>query len=326
MVQLLLSCWCTAGLADSHATGQQSLLMPLASRSLLLDVTPAGRNMVAVGERGHVLVSPASGPSWKQVAVPTRATLTAVDFLDGRTGFAVGHDAVILRTRDGGYNWERVHFDPEQERPLLDVMVIDAMHAVAVGAYGLYLESRDGGNRWTERVLNTAGPEEALGHPADDYHLNSITRADASRWYMAAEAGTLYRSDDAGRSWRRLPSPYGGSFFGLLTPVRDRVLAFGLQGRLYASDDAGENWLRLETATTATLTDGMMLSAEEFVIVGHAGALLVSTDGGRGFRPRQQRRVSASALTVLDNGDLLLVGEGGSQVVSRSTAFATGRP
>lgn len=326
MVQLVLSCWCTVSLADSHATEQQSLLLPLSARSLLLDVAPAGRNMVAVGERGHVLISPASDPAWKQVAVPTRATLTAVDFLDDKTGFAVGHDAVILRTRDGGYNWERVHFDPDQERPLLDVVVIDSMRAVAVGAYGLYLESRDGGDSWTERVLNTAEPEEGLDHPGDDYHLNSIKQADEARWYMSAEAGTLYRSDDEGRSWRRLPSPYDGSFFGLLTPGRDRVLAFGLQGRLYASDDAGENWRQLETSTKATLTDGMILSAEEFVIVGHAGTLLVSTDGGRSFLPRQQRRVSTSALTVLDDGDLLLVGEGGSQVVSRSTVFATGTP
>lgn len=324
---MVLACWCAAGLADSHVTAKQSLLLPHAVRSLLLDVTRAGERLVAVGERGHVLISPGGSVNWKQVPVPTRATLTAVDFLDASTGLAVGHDAVILRTRDGGDSWQRVFFDPGQERPLLDVMVVDANRAVAVGAYGLYLESRDGGETWTERVLET-GPVGGGGDqaelPSDDLHLNRIMRAKNGRWYMAAEAGALYRSDDAGATWQRLPSAYDGSFFGLLSPGGDRLLVFGLQGRLFHSSDAGQSWERLETSTSATLTDGLVVSDKELAIVGHAGALLVSRDGGRSFRLRPQQRAANSALAALDDGDLLLVGEGGSRLVPRATVFETG--
>ena len=65
--------------------------------------------VVAVGERGHVLVSGDEGRSWRQADVPSRALLTGVFMHDARLGWAVGHDEVVLRTRDGGLTWERVH-------------------------------------------------------------------------------------------------------------------------------------------------------------------------------------------------------------------------
>ena len=44
---------------------------------MLLDVTAVGDRLVAVGTRGHVLLSD-DGESWRQVDTPVRAALTAV--------------------------------------------------------------------------------------------------------------------------------------------------------------------------------------------------------------------------------------------------------
>ncbi|MCP4657928.1 MAG: hypothetical protein GY856_21175, partial [bacterium] len=86
--------------AEEPAEPEHSVPAPLAWRSLLLDGVAVGGLMVAVGERGHVLLSTDQGTKWHQAEVPTRATLTGVYFHDERNGWAVGHDAVILRTRD----------------------------------------------------------------------------------------------------------------------------------------------------------------------------------------------------------------------------------
>ena len=72
--------------------------------------------------------------SWTQAKVPTRALLTGVYLHDSQLGWAVGHDEVVLRTRDGGATWERVHYAPENERPLLDVWFADAEHGLAASA------------------------------------------------------------------------------------------------------------------------------------------------------------------------------------------------
>ena len=59
------------------ADAEWSEMAPLAEHSLLLDVTLAGERLIAVGERGHVLVSDDRGESWRQVRVPTTRIPTA---------------------------------------------------------------------------------------------------------------------------------------------------------------------------------------------------------------------------------------------------------
>jgi photosystem II stability/assembly factor-like uncharacterized protein len=297
--------------------------MPLASRSLALDMVAAGPRLVAVGERGHVLISGDSGGSWVQSEVPTRAMLTGVHFHDERLGWGVGHDAIILRTRDGGRHWERVHYEPGEEAPLLDVWFQDATHGIAVGAYGLMLVSSDGGAHWSRaefrpRPLATPRPDASPDEPDDDlgepydFHLNAIENAGGGRLYIAAEAGRLYRSQDNGGSWVELPSPYRGSFFGILALGGDALLAYGLRGHLFRSEDAGVSWAAVTSGTEEMLTDALRLRDGTVVVAGLGGAVLVSHDGGRRFvLHAQAHRLGNSAIVQAQDGTVTAAGESG---------------
>ena len=87
--------------ADNHMDVEYAEQMPLATKSMLLDITRSGDNFVAVGERGHVVTS-IDGKTWTQAEhVPTRSTLTTV-FSDGQRLYAGGHDAVIITSGDAG--------------------------------------------------------------------------------------------------------------------------------------------------------------------------------------------------------------------------------
>ena len=97
--------------AAPPAAAERSMPSRLASRSLLLDAADRSGLAVAVGERGHILLSPDGGSTWTQSEAPTQALLTGVWLHDARLGWAVGHDEVILRTVDGGTSWERVRFE-----------------------------------------------------------------------------------------------------------------------------------------------------------------------------------------------------------------------
>jgi photosystem II stability/assembly factor-like uncharacterized protein len=301
-----------------------SVIAPLAEKSLLIDLARAGPKVVAVGERGHVLLSGNAGNSWEQARVPTSANLTAVYFADEKNGWAVGHVETIIRTRDGGASWELSHFAPENPQPLLDVCFTDALHGIAVGAYGVVYSTADGGAVWSQVPFEPAplpGAEEVEPEPGDmeagldlgfEFHLNSLARGADGRMYLGAEAGRLFRSDDGGASWRELPSPYDGSFHGVLPLAGDSVLAFGLRGNLFRSDDGGASWTAIETGTTALLNAGARIDERTVVIVGMAGVLLVSRDGGRSFELEQQgdRRAISSILPSGD-GALVVAGEGG---------------
>ena len=274
---------------------------PMAARSLLLGGALAGDRMLLVGERGHVLISRDQGDSWTQAEmVPTRTTLTAVYFVDEQQGLAIGHQAVILRTRDGGQNWQEVFSAPELDQPLFDIWFSDAQHGFAVGAYGYFLETVDGGETWEERRISE-----------DDWHLNQIARMDDDSLFIAAEAGTLYRSVDGGQNWSSLVTPYRGSFHGLVSLGGESLVAFGLRGHLFRSDDVGETWYELDSGVTTLLTGGTLIDDGRLVLCGVAGTVLVGNQDSSEFLPMELPDRRSLAGILFSNGSLIAYGEGG---------------
>ena len=145
-------------LAPGGAEAEEAVKAPLAVESLLLDGAVAGSRLIVVGERGHILISTDDGASWTQAEVPTRVLLTAVHMHDERIGWAVGHDAVILRTGDG-----RRDLDPDapgaarKSFRLLDVWFRGRAHGVR--SRSVRLLPRDRG-RWARHGLR--GPSARM--------------------------------------------------------------------------------------------------------------------------------------------------------------------
>ena len=317
-----------------------SVKAPLATRSLLLDGVTANGDVVVVGERGHILISGDGGATWEQMNVPTRTTLTGVFFQDRNTGFAVSYYQEILRTKDGGKTWKVVHAKTDDERPLLDIWFKDANTGFAIGAYGLFFKTGDGGETWRSEILNVTqsfaeekgisdeesalmgafgfDEEEAAGFEdteeaiIDEVCLNKIAQSATGRIYIAAEMGTIYRSDDGGQSWVSLASPYYGSFFGILPLDGESLLIFGLRGHMYRTDDGGDTWQEIKTGTHSTLMGGVRLADGRIIITGLAGAVLVSQDGGNDFtyymHPSRKDIITAVAP---DGKTVLLIGQFG---------------
>ncbi|MDT8444772.1 MAG: YCF48-related protein [Desulfuromonadales bacterium] len=311
--------------APDFALAADSQIMPLAEKSLLLDGQVVADKIIVVGERGHILISEDLGFSWQQQQVPTRATLTSVFFVDPLNGWAAGHAGIILRTRDGGRNWQEVYSNADDGRPILDIWFRGPNHGFAVGAYGLLLATEDAGETWMPLGFNPATlkvddvdtdafteeePEaEAWGI---DFHLNQIAATASGRVYIAAEAGNLYRSDDGCRSWISLPSPYEGSFYGTLPLKQASLLAYGLRGHLFRSEDAGINWAPIDSGSQATLNDGIHLRDGRIALAGLAGTLLISGDDGHSFELfAQEDRAGIAKILQAEDGALILIGEQG---------------
>lgn len=320
--------------------------MPRAAESLLLDLAISGFRRIAVGERGHVLISD-DGRTWQQVAdVPVRATLTAVT-ARGDDAWAVGHDGVILRSRDAGRSWRLVHanpFDPDSDDPhngvpLLDVLFVDAQRGFAVGAYALLLRSDDGGETWRRVTLpkpeGAAAADDVVdaGEGADDGswlmdeeeltideeadpHLNAIARLDDGTLFIVAERGAGFRSTDGGETWERQTLPYDGSMFGLLAVDASRLLAFGLRGNALESTDAGLSWVPVDTGTSLSLFGGATLPEGGAILVGANGIVVSRANGNAPFVTRtfvNDRQESPILAAILAEGDgrFVVVGEKG---------------
>ncbi|MBB1519453.1 WD40/YVTN/BNR-like repeat-containing protein [Aquipseudomonas guryensis] len=292
---------------------------PKAASSLLLDIAHAGKRLVAVGDRGHILFSDDSGRNWVQARVPSRQMLTGVFFVDDKKGWAVGHDAQILATTDGGANWTLQHEDLEREAPLLDIWFQDENRGYAVGAYGALLETSDAGKTWND-VSDRLDNE-------DGYHLNGIAAVKDAGLFVVGEQGSMFRSADWGQTWERVTGPYEGSLFGAQgTTSPNTLLVYGLRGNLFRSADFGNTWQALQLRSDSGvlefgLAGSSLLKDGSVVIVGHGGSVLKSTDAGRSFSVvNRSDRASLAGVTDDAAGNLILVGQGGALLATENGA------
>jgi len=284
-------------------------------RLLLVDAERIGGRIVAVGDRGYVVVSDDQGKSWKRAKAPAAPLLTAVDFVDDQNGLAVGHDSVILATRDRGETWTQAFSAPSEQRPLLDVLYMTKDVAIAVGAYGAYYESADGGKTWNPRKVIQ-----------DDKHLNAILELGGGHLLLLGETGTILLSPDAGKSWAPATSPYKGSFFGGLVANDGSVVAFGLRGHIFRSTDKGKTWKPVDNASTAALMGGDKLPDGALVIAGGAGVALVSRDNGQSFQPVPTGSTRAFGKAILGApNQILLLGEAGVRELPLPSSPAAAR-
>lgn len=300
-----------AAAQDEAAAEETEYAVPsdLAAESLLLDTTYAGDRLVAVGEFGHIVLSDDRGVTWHQAeTVPTQATLTGVTFVGDKIGFAVGHDATVLRTSDAGETWELVYNDTESEMAFMTVYFENEKRGFAMGAFSFMVETTDGGNTWEERSLS-----DGL---LDDYHLNKLFAANNGDLYIAAEFGVVYRSADKGRTFDRIQTQYEGSFWGGFGMADGSVMVFGMRGNAFRSYDQGATWEKVATGTDKSIAGGVQLGSGKIVLVGLQGYVGYSDNGGKTFvEVTRADRLGYAAVADGPDGQIVVFGEPGAKLM-----------
>jgi photosystem II stability/assembly factor-like uncharacterized protein len=300
-VSLFLAACCaglpaTAGAAPAAAAvdawKRPALTARHPARAVTQSAAQAGERLVAVGERGLVLLSDDGGKRWRQAPSPVSVTLTTVRFADARHGVAVGHAGVVLSTADGGDSWtlrldgrrlaQLARQDAQRsgdaaalkaaehlvtdgpDKPFLDVLVWDATHWLAVGAYGLAFHTTDGGQTWQSWMGRLPNPR--------GLHVYSARRL-GSTLLLAGELGLVLRSDNNGASFLPLATPYTGSWFTAELPSAGEIVLAGLRGNVWRSNDGGARWTQIATPMAAAIT-ASALGADGLFLTNQAGFVL----------------------------------------------------
>jgi photosystem II stability/assembly factor-like uncharacterized protein len=270
---------------------------------------PGAQKGWAVGHDGVVLHSQDGGENWFVQLNGTKASQLMVDHLEAEIAAKEAElsllagdeqDAASFELENIRYALEDAHFALEEgaSNPFLDVTFLDETTGFVVGAYGLIFRTDDGGANWQPWIGRIDNP--------DGFHYNAIS--ESGDWlFMAGEAGSLYRSFDAGQSWEALESPYEGSFFGIVSDVSgEQVVAMGLRGNVFRSTDAGVSWQRLETSIESPVHGGAMLSDGRVAL---ATRTLLLADAEGQVSPVAGVKASAySAVAETADGQLVMVG------------------
>lgn len=289
---------------DGPARGRTGAL-----RSTMLDVVIAGSRLVAVGERGHILLSDDRGKAWRQAkAVPTRTTLTCVHASDKNTLWAAGHGGVIVCSVDAGESWTLVAGQADGPDVLLSIRVGTDGRGLAVGGFGIALVTTDGGKSWTSQLLQ---PGEA-----GERHLNRIFVSTTGTWLIAAEGGYVLRSGDRGTTWSATKTPYDGSLWSGLALPGGVLLAGGMRGNVVRSSDDGVTWTHLPVADAGSLTGGTLLADGRPLFVGIDGTVVLGDAAGERFRlQRLDDRANLTAVVALAGGGIAAASSGGMRSI-----------
>jgi photosystem II stability/assembly factor-like uncharacterized protein len=320
----------------------------LAINSPLSGMTRAGERVITVGQRGHILFSDDAGQHWQQAAVPVSADLTAVNFPTTTQGWAVGNDGVVLHSGDAGATWAKQldgrqigdllvnHYsalaaaEPGNEqwpllvaegqrmveqgadKPLLDVWFANDKTGYVVGVFNLILRTDDGGQTWTPFQDRTDNPQ--------GFHLNAIAST-GEALYIAGEQGLLLKWDDSAQRFTAVPTPYQGSFFGVLGKPGE-VLVYGLRGNVLRSTDGGQRWTALNTGLHVSITAGLIDARGQYRLFTQGGQMLVSQGTGAHMQlVRKPARTPVSGAAQSADGALVLAGNRGALTLAADPAL-----
>ncbi|WP_457654211.1 T9SS type A sorting domain-containing protein [Rhodocaloribacter sp.] len=231
------------------------------------------------------------GATWTPTGL-TDPIVTTAAVAPGGVWYAGTSREGLWRSTDEGATWTRIAFAGRSIHALA-ITPEDAVVA-AVDARGVF-RLRPGAETWT-----TLGLEDAS--------VTMLAAGDAGR-VLAASATALYRSTDDGEHWRRTAWPETRPLRALFATPAGEVFAATEDDGLRRSTDFGRTWQETpfpDAAEAAALTG----TPRGDVFAGTNHGVFRSGDGGMTWQPAGLDTLAVHALTLDDEGRLLILGEG----------------
>ncbi len=327
--------------AELYALNRPAHFTPRALTGLFTSVTRAGNRLVAVGERGRIIVSDDNGLTWRQVPSPTSVTLTHVTFAGPSDGWAVGGMGLVLHSSDGGLTWSK-QFDGIQaanvalsaaqadikksgsndtttanlqsaqamkgggpSEPFLDVYALSSSNVIIAGAFGMAFSSPDGGVSWQSMADLFPNP--------NGLHIYQILQ-DGTNFAVAGEQGLLLYGPP-NKPLVTITTPFQGTFFGEVFAPDHSWIVFGLQGTILRSPDLGVHWTTISTSASVGIDCGIVLNNGDVLLGDIAGQLLDSHDNGQSYTVSNLNEPVVGLAQAADSA-VILVGPNGPRRIT----------
>lgn len=205
----------------------------------------------------------------------------------------------VFKSTDGGKSWKKILFVNDETGSINLVMEPnnpDVLYAAMWQAQrtpwslisggpgsGIY-KTTDGGAHWTDITRSEGLPKGVLGRIGI-----AVTAANPNIVYaiMQAKEGGVFRSDDAGKTWKRVNDDmslrqrafYYMAVFG--DPKDANTVYVPQVDALWVSHDGAKTWKRLRTPHGDNHVVWINPNNTNILLEGNDGGATVSTDGGK---------------------------------------------
>jgi photosystem II stability/assembly factor-like uncharacterized protein len=205
----------------------------------------------------------------------------------------------VFKSTDGGKTWNKILFvndetgainlvmQPQNPEILYAAMwqAVRTPWSLSSGGpgSGIY-KSTDGGAHWTNITRNEGLPEDLLGRIGV-----GVTAANPNVVYaiMQAKEGGVFRSDDAGKSWKRVNKEWklrqrAFYYMSIFVDPQDADTVYVPEvDALWASYDGGKTFKKLKTPHGDNHVLWINPDNPKIMLEGNDGGATVTTDGGK---------------------------------------------
>ncbi len=288
---------------------------------------------VIAGSGGTFLETRDGGRSWTKRKKFTEDKILQIYFSDDYAGwllcerdrFKRGGNAVsyLLKTTDGGENWERVEFRDAPRARITKIFFNQKSKGFAIGEGGAVFE------------LKTDGSWEKSPSPIR-YLLLDGAFFDDTGGVIVGAGGRAYFTENDGLSW--IQANVFGKGAGKLNSVffadRKNGWAVGGEGRIFQTASGGKTWREQNSGMTKDLFDVFFRNTTEGWAVGDEGVILHTNTGGNvwvveetAVKHKLEKVVFAGkkGFAVGFGGTILTYGENGSKNQSALKPVLQGR-
>ena len=170
------------------------------------------------------------------------AYLNDVWAVDENVVWAIGENNIILKTTDGGINWNRI--TPPSQRTnieLVSISIIGKDDIWISGSYGTVYHSTDGGDSWTSIQSDVLTDKYLQGIHAIDVNIVYVTGG----YEGSNTRGFIARTTDAGQTWDSIvPSDnYNRNLWiGITSSDPDNIVVYGGHSHYIYSNNSGQSW------------------------------------------------------------------------------------
>ena len=230
--------------------------------------------------------------------------------------YGANEERGIYKSTDGGKTWNKVHY-VDANSGISDLSMDMTNPRIIYAAYwdhrrfpwkvqsggpgsGLY-KSVDGGDTWNK--MTEGLPKGTMGKMGI-----SVSRANPNKVWaiIEAENGGLYRSDDAGKSWRlinddRLLRARSWYYMHILAHPTDPESVFVMNAPLVQSTDNGKNFVDLRTPHGDNHQLWVNPIHPQYMVNANDGGANVSINGGRNWSTQSNQPTAQFYRVNADN-------------------------
>ncbi len=274
---------------------------------------------------------------WQRFDVKTDASFRGLDVVSENVIWASGTGGTVIRTVDGGENWDVFKVGGAEKLDFRDIEAFDANTAYALsignGESSRIYKTTDGGKSWKLQFKNT--DEKAF--------FDSIAFWDEKNGMALSDPVdgkyVLYRTTD-GENWTRsstekMPSAkegeaaFAASGTCIVTEGKNRIwlITGGMDARVFYSKDRGNSWKVYDTpiinGTSGSGIFGIAMRNKKYgVIVGgnyekpesNVDNLAYTLNGGKNWTLSKGLSGYRSGVAFVNKNTIIAVGSSGSDI------------